>query len=896
MLAETHVTDDIVNAEIEIDGYDLIRCNSNSRHTGGVIMFVQSSLKWKVIVNKCISKTWMLMISIDDVYMYGRYGVIYKSPKEKINDFLELLTDFCDESCNLETRNIIIGDMNINVGKKSKNVKKYLSVIDQLNLMQHVNIPTRVCKKSSTIIDHILSNEEKISWNVNVESPTDHSLIEISFKGGGKKLMEKPKIVRKCWRNYSKEKLIEEIKNIEWNDDDITDEWEIFYSKLKNTVSMMVQKKEMAARHCNRWFTPQIRCMKKSVRDAREKFEWSQDVNDRDEINKLMRKYKEAIVDAKEKEVKNSLEKNKKNSRKLWKTLKAIYSNKSSKILTIEYDDGEEISCDYSNANRMNNEFISSVEKIIMNIPTPSNMHYNDLIPKCDSKFSISNIDINDLKRILIQLKNKTFNDDITGRVLNDAICEENFAEQIVKMINKSFNECIIPEELKTSLITPIPKIDFPKTPKDYRPINNLPVIEKVIECVVHEQLSEFLSSNNILCDEQYGFRKNHSTETAIQSVLYELIDSNEKKKKTVAIFLDLRRAFETVSREVLLEKLLIYGCDEKAIKWFQNFLSKRKQCVKINEVISDPTEVNYGLPQGSKLANLLFIIFINDLRFNLKHSKISMYADDCMIYVSDNDIDHAKAQLNDDLMRVDDWLKFNKLSLNTEKCNTMIFNDKKDESNMSIKIGNEIINRVDCIKYLGVYIDDELNFEGHYDKLLKKINKRVGLMRRINKKMNMESKKIFVKSIILPHIDYCSSILLMFSDEKIKKIQRAINRALRIALMLPNDSNVKEMLENFNLMTVNQRIHFNAIKLIYHATEKGSPVSFASKFKKRSEMRPRTLRSDNNFDIPMWKSKKSVTSIFVKSTKILNDIQATTKPHENFIMTTKKFIKEKIN
>lgn len=226
LLSETHVTDDIADAEISITDYDIVRCDSNSRHTGGVIMYIHSSLKWKLIHKKFTSKTWSLVISIDDEDLYGRYGILYKSPKEKINDFLEILSEMCDETINLATRNIIFGDMNINVGRKSKNVKKYLNVLENHNLYQCVNLPTRVTKKSATIIDHIISNVEQINWNINVESPTDHFLVEVSLSQRKKKIVDERRVKFTCWKNYSKEKIIDALKLMKWqNCENVNDEF-----------------------------------------------------------------------------------------------------------------------------------------------------------------------------------------------------------------------------------------------------------------------------------------------------------------------------------------------------------------------------------------------------------------------------------------------------------------------------------------------------------------------------------------------------------------------------------------------------------------------------------------------------------------------------------------------
>lgn len=631
------------------------------------------------------------------------------------------------------------------------------------------------------------------------------------------------------------------------------------------------------------------------IRNAREKFEFSHDDSDLNEINRLMREYKSSITDAKSNFIRESLHKNKKDSKKLWKTLKSLYSDKHQQIKTIEYDNGDIISCDRENATRLNEAFVSSIDGIVSEIPNASLDHYNEKIHTCEEKFVISKITHEDLLRLLKELKFKSFNDDISGRVLNDAINDVSFSNHLLAIINGSIEQSIMPDELKTSIVTPIPKTSLPRTPNDYRPINNMPVLEKLIESVVHEQLTQYLSRNGILCNEQAGFRKGHSTESSILSVMHDLLQAREDKKKTVAVFLDLKRAFETVSRDVLIDKLKKYGFSESSTKWFKSFLYERKQRVKVNDEISDPIPVQHGLPQGSKLANLLFILFINDIVLNIENSKINMYADDCMIYISLENVEKACEAINEDLSRVCDWLKFNKMSLNARKCSSMGINISNSDKLAKIMINNEEIEKVNCTKYLGVYIDEKLNFECHYEKLTSKINKRLGLLRRLNHKMTAESKEIYLKSIMLPLNDYCSSVLLMLGDVRIKAIQRLINKAMRIVLKQPRDSDVKSMLVKLNLMSVKQRINFNALKLINKTIQTEIPANLSSKFRRRSTIRQRTLRSDSNIDIPPWKNNTANNAIFVHSVKYYNDFASKFSINEDFIGNLKKYINDMI-
>lgn len=267
------------------------------------------------------------------------------------------------------------------------------------------------------------------------------------------------------------------------------------------------------------------------------------------------------------------------------------------------------------------------------------------------------------------------------------------------------------------------------------------------------------------------------------------------------------------------------------------------------------------------------------------------MYADDCMIYISTENLDEACEKINEDLESVCDWLKFNRMALNTKKCSSMGIHINKSEILSKIIINKEEIVRVGCTKYLGVYIDEKLNFECHYEKLTSKINMRLGLLRRLSHKMTDDSKEIYLKSIILPLIDYCSSVILIIGDERIKAIQRLINKAMRIVLKQPRDSDVQNMLVKLNLMSVKQRLNFNAMKLINRTIITEIPANLSSKFRRRAAVRQRTLRSDLNIDIPCWRNKTANNSIFVHSIKYYNDFSTKFAINEDFIGNLRKYI-----
>ena len=292
--------------------------------------------------------------------------------------------------------------------------------------------------------------------------------------------------------------------------------------------------------------------------------------------------------------------------------------------------------------------------------------------------------------------------------------------------MNLSFYVGMFPSKLKVGKVSPLQKKGSCNNPSNYRPISILSVFSKIFEKLMHQRLYKFLESFEILYPLQFGFREKHSTSHALLSLTESIKQSIDSGKVGCGIFLDLQKAFDTVNHKILLDKLEHYGIRGNALKWFQSYLSGRTQYVTVNGHVSDPLPITCGVPQGSVLGPLLFLIYVNDLPNVSKVMQFYLFADDTSIYFDSDNLFNLQKIVNRELKKVRKWLEANRLALNIDKTNYVIFHSPTN--NVRIKLGSKPISRVNSIKYLGVLIDSTLSWKPHIVELSKKLARTSGI------------------------------------------------------------------------------------------------------------------------------------------------------------------------
>ena len=354
----------------------------------------------------------------------------------------------------------------------------------------------------------------------------------------------------------------------------------------------------------------------------------------------------------------------------------------------------------------------------------------------------------------------------------------------LTHICNLSISQGIFPEQLKIANVIPLYKSDDSMSFNNYRPVSVLCVLSKIFEKIMYNRVAAFLEIFKILHDNQYGFRKKSSTHVALLTFIDKVIEAIENGEYAIGVFLDFSKAFDTVDHQILLNKLDHYGIRGCALSWFKSYLSRRLQYVTYNGSQSSQQMIKCGVPQGSILGPLLFLIYINDLCIVCKSTEPVLFADDTNLFSSGSNAISLQDGVNNNLAIIAEWLKVNKLSLKIKKTHFMCFSAKnKSHPGISLQIDGEAIAEVNKSKFLGVVIDNKLSWKDHISFVCRKVARGIGVIIKARKVLHNESLKCLYYSFIYPYMIYCNQVWGSACKTNIEPLQVLQKRAVGIIL-----------------------------------------------------------------------------------------------------------------
>jgi len=442
------------------------------------------------------------------------------------------------------------------------------------------------------------------------------------------------------------------------------------------------------------------------------------------------------------------------------------------------------------------------------------------------AKFNVREVSASELAYVWRGMKKKhsTSEDSlgISNYMFNLLMYSYKFRDVLLNLINMSIVQCEVPSKLKIAKIVAIPKCENPKTLNDMRPISILPVISKVLEKCVYLQLRRFVNANNILYVHQYGFRPNHCTEHAELYILDKAKTAIQRNNMYAVVALDVKKAFDTINRDILFSKLDSYNINSQ---WFKAYIDGRQQYVQIDQCKSDVTTTIRGLPQGGCLSSLAFAIYINNLHKSVCQSELVLFADDSQTCreININNVQEDMAKLQNDCNFIVDWFTCNDLELNATKTELIVHSNKKNRPialQQTIYVNGHEIKCSEQMKSLGLVKDQLLTWDVHTNNLMKKANKSLWKIRCLKPLLTQPQLKLAIETLILTQIYYMCAVWGEASKKYLKIINKIIKDAHR---MVSNGSSSSEC----EWLFIEEMYIYKSLMLCYASNQKLSPPPF---------------------------------------------------------------------
>lgn len=822
LLTETWIATEEEAKIFTLDNYTHYFNIRNNKRGGGVSTFVHDSLNHTPLHAAYVGGNNYLWVHLERFSL--DVGLVYNPGDTNFSEFLDNFGQQLQE----HKRSLVFGDFNIDLLNKVDNkTRHYKALLKESGYLILNRILKQFCTRETattrSLIDHVLTNlpEANVHLATVDSSLSDHKQIYVEIKK-----TRPPKLKKTQYNATDYKKLYNYMQEEQLEFTNYNDLEEYILSSINKSKEVKTKIENLPKKD---WINKEIINLINQKNKLWNELKIEQDnLQKREEYYNLRNKVRQIIKKTKETFYLNKFDGLKGNPKKLWSLINTLSINKAKisrappvlKLSTGEVSDPKQI-CEVFN------DFFSSIGSKLA----------NEILPKyhLTSVFSMPSFNHNskldkftpctkdEVVKIIADLNVHSSSgiDEVTTKQIKciGGLMANNFSN----CFNKLLSEGYFPASLKLAKVSPIHKSGSTSDPNNYRPISVLPVMSKVLERLLFTRLDDYLSSSGFFSEFQYGFRPNSNTLAATLDLITDIKTNIDNKKIALGVFIDLKKAFDTVSHNLLLKKLEKLGISGSALIMLKSYLSDRYQITRIHDNQSSAKPITCGVPQGSILGPLLFLIYINNITETKVHGRLTLYADDTCLFYFGNSLDEIINKAQEDLNTIYNWFQYNLLTINASKTCYCIFKpkNKKIINNFELYINGEPISEKKEEKYLGLRIDNHLMWTSQIDYVRAKLTSFLGIIRHNVNCFPRKVRYILYNSFVKSHLIYLVELWGTASNSKLKCLQILQNKIIKCLFNFHNRTNTDKIYKETKLMNISQLYRFQTLILIYKILHK---------------------------------------------------------------------------
>jgi len=821
-LSETHLHQGVSNNVFNLTGFHEIIRKDRNEHGGGVAIYIKENIAYKRLAQYESKNMESLWVQINTIQGKVLICCCYRPPDKKA-DFWNTFEDSLIESKSDKAKYmVVLGDLNADF--KTPNGRKLSDICARQNLSCLIKEPTRITKTTATILDQIITNAPNFVGKVNIIPPVstnDHCTVSawLNFKVPCEQAYD-----RIIWQyknaNFDNYRLALEAADFDlcFETDDVDEVCKKWTETVINTARESIPNKVVKIRpNDSPWYGPDLRALKRKVQRLFQRHKRTKIDAHYDKYSEIRNNYQRQLDMAETKYLKSlsSSLADTKNTSSWWKTVKWLLGKGGDRTYPAMRVNGKDITDNKTKANEFNSFFSSHSNIDISNAQLPDEGNF----PLNIREVIAEEKDVYDLLKS-IDTSKATGPDGLSPKMLYEA--GASLVPSLTRLINLSLSKSKVPSQWKQANVIPLFKKGEQNDINNYRPVSLLPCVSKILEKIIFKTVFNYIRDNELLSKHQSGFQPGDSTVHQLSYLYHIFCEALDFKKDVKIVFCDISKAFDRVWHDGLIYKLKKLGIYGNLIEWFKDYLHERTQRVVIRGQTSEPNIIKGGVPQGSVLGPLLFLVYINDLT-DIVNSKVKLFADDTSLYIDFDDAETAVENLNGDLENISQWAKQWLVNFSPAKTKAMTCTFKETVT-PPVYFNNVAVSEVSSHKHLGLSISSDLSWTVHIKNIVENVSSMSAVLKKLKYDVDRKSLEKNYFTFIRPKLEYASHIWDNCStkdSEFLESIQLDIMRTVTGAR---KGTSHALLYEECNWETLSKRREINKMKHFAKLTTGNAP------------------------------------------------------------------------